>query len=692
MGIQTRRAAAAGGLGLLMLASQPATADDSGSEAGAAAPVFSLGVVEVRGARSPIVTPAESVSAEAIQTWHRDDLSEAISLLPGVHLQNVGQRRERLIAVRGYSSRQVPLFIDGVPVYVPYDGNVDFSRFGVDYVSEIVVGKGLASLLYGPNVLGGAINVISRKPVAPLEISAASQFEQGEAGVTLASRATASVGARHGSWYAHATYAYFESGGYALPDSFKPTANEDGGRRENSGSGDQTIAAKVGYTYRDDDEIALAYYRQDGQKDSPPYAGRAPGVQARFWRWPYWDKQSFYLSTRNGLFGNQATLRTRVYYDTFRNSLSSYDNASYSSFTRPFAFQDSAYSDYTYGGNADVEWRWNPDHATRVAIHGKQDVHRERDAAGLPQERYEDLSGAIAIEHGWRLTERVTITPSYGYSVQRGLRADNVSNGSTTRFPPGRADAQNAQMVLDIAATATGRLTAGFSRKTRFPTIKDRYSFRLGSAIPNAQLAPESAWNYEFGWHERRGRWELDATLFQSDLDDAIENVTIPAGQCSAPNPTCFQLQNVGEQSNRGAELALGWQWFDALKIDAQATLLDRDNRSRPELRQLDTPEQKYRLGLRWTPLTGVTGKFEAQYETRRWSTTDGARYANGYTLLNSFVRYAPGLVPGLGIEAGVRNLADQKYAYQEGFFEPGRTWLLQLDWRLTGRSAGAGQ
>lgn len=690
MGIQTCRAAAMGGLGLLVLASLAVAADDVSPEADTSTPVFSLGVVEVRGARSPILTPADTVSAEDIQTWHRDDLSEAIGLLPGVHLQNVGQRRERLIAVRGFSSRQVPLFIDGVPVYVPYDGNVDFSRFGVDYVSEIVVGKGLASLLYGPNVLGGAINVISRKPVAPLEVRAASQFEQGEAGGTLASRATASIGGRSGAWYAHATYSYFESGGYALPDSFKPTANEDGGRRENSGSGDQTISAKVGYRYGNDDEIALAYYRQDGQKDSPPYAGRAAGVQARFWRWPYWDKQSFYLSTRNGLFDDRANLRTRTYYDTFRNSLSSFDNASYSSFNRPYAFQDSAYSDFTYGGNADFEWRWNPDHATRIAIHGKQDVHRERDAVGQPQERYEDLSGAVAVEHGWRLTERVTITPSYGWSVQRGLRADNLSNGTVTRFPPGRADAQNAQLVLDIAATATGRLTAGFSRKTRFPTIKDRYSFRLGSAIPNAQLAPESAWNYEFGWREQRGRWELEATLFQSDLDDAIENVTIDASRCTAPNPTCFQLQNVGEQRNRGAELAIGWQALATLKLDAQATILDRDNRSRPELRQLDTPEQKYRLGLRWMPLAGVTGKFEGQYETRRWSTTDGARYANGYTLLNSFLRYEPPLVAGLGIEAGVRNLADQKYAYQEGFFEPGRSWLVQLDWRF--RASGAAQ
>ncbi len=34
-----------------------------------------------------------------------------------------------MINVRGYDVRQVPLYIDGIPVYVPYDGYVDFSRF-----------------------------------------------------------------------------------------------------------------------------------------------------------------------------------------------------------------------------------------------------------------------------------------------------------------------------------------------------------------------------------------------------------------------------------------------------------------------------------------------------------------------------------------------------------------------------------
>jgi iron complex outermembrane receptor protein len=132
-----------------------------------------LGMVEVIGTRVPASLPVTTdiVLGETLTTQHRDDLAHALELVPGLTSQNVGQRRERLLALRGFNSRQVPLFIDGVPVYVPYDGNVDLARFGVDYVSEIRVGKGLASLLYGPNIMGGSINVVSRRPTEPLTVS-----------------------------------------------------------------------------------------------------------------------------------------------------------------------------------------------------------------------------------------------------------------------------------------------------------------------------------------------------------------------------------------------------------------------------------------------------------------------------------------------------------------------------------------
>lgn len=646
----------------------------------AASDFFQLGVIEIIGKSEPEPNPllVDTVDAATLKALHRHDLGRALELLPGVTLQNVGQRRERLVSVRGFNSRQVPLFIDGVPVYVPYDGNVDLSRFGVDYVSQITVSKGLASVLYGPNTLGGAINVVSRKPSAPLEGSIEASTEMGESSDSLQTRYVASVGGLRGQWYAHGTASYVDSEGYTLPDDFRPTANEDGAGRENADSRDVVLSAKIGYLSTNGDEYALSLYRQDGDKNVPPYAGTAPGVQARFWQWPYWDKQSIYFTARNEVTPD-GTLRWRIYHDKFRNALDSFDNATYSSFNRPYAFEGSTYDDFTVGGNADFEWRWTDAHTTRTALHLKRDVHREVDEVAAPSERYEDRTYALAIEHGWEVAENVVLTPGYAYTVQDGREAENNVNGTVTPFPTDKADAHNAQLTLAWTLSPETSVLAGVSRKTRFPTIKDRFSFRLGSAVPNPGLGPERAMHYEIGLEQRHAAWGFRAAVFQADLDDAIENVSIAADLCTAPNPTCFQQQNIGEQRNRGFELSVDYSPLATLRFDAQASIVDRDNRSRPELRQTDTPERKYRLGVQWDALRMLTLKADAQHESKRFSTTDGTRVADDFSLVNAFVRYEP--VPQWGIEVGVRNLTDELYAYQEGFYEAGRTWLAQLDY-----------
>lgn len=662
----------------------PIAAFASAAQEAAIAPsdVFQLGVVEVigivEGESNPLL--GDTVDAATLKALHRDDLSEALDLLPGVTMQNVGQRRERLVSVRGFNSRQVPLFIDGVPVYVPYDGNVDLSRFGVDYVSQITVSKGLASVLYGPNTLGGAINVVSRKPGTPLEGSVAASAEVGESSKSLQTRYVASVGGLRGQWYAHATASYVDAEGYTLPDDFKPTANEDGKGRENADSRDVVLSAKIGFLPANGDEYALSLYRQDGDKNVPPYAGSAPGVQTRFWQWPYWDKQSVYFTARNGV-TPAGTLRWRLYYDKFRNALDSFDDATYSSFDRPYAFEGSDYDDFTVGGNGDFEWRWNGINVTRTALHLKQDVHREVDEAGAPEERYEDRSYALAIEHEWHATDSLALTPGYAYTVQDGREAENNVDGTVLPFATDKAHAHNAQLTATWTVADTTSVLAGISRKTRFPTIKDRFSFRMGSAVPNPGLGPERAMHYEIGIEQRYTTWGVRAAVFQADLDDAIENVSIAAGLCTSPNPTCFQQQNIGEQRNRGIDLTFDYKPFETLRFDAQASIVDRDNRSRPELRQTDTPEQKYRLGVQWKALPVLTLKADAQHESKRFSTTDGTRVADDFTLINAFVRYEP--IERWGFELGGRNLTDELYAYQEGFYEAGRTWLAQLDYRF---------
>src|SRR5262249_26783107 len=132
---------------------------------------------------------------------------------------------------------------------------------------------------------------------------------------------------------------------------------------------------------------------------------------------------------------------------------------------------------------------------------------------------------------------------------------------------------------------------------------------------------------------------------------------------------------------NRGIELSADWQPLQTLRFDSQVSFIDRDNRSNPLIRLTDTPKQKYRLAMQWRPHAAWMLKADAQNESKRLSSTDGLRVADSFTLVNAFVRFEP--VERLGIEVGGRNLTDELYAYQEGFFEAGRSWLAQVDYRF---------
>ena len=80
-----------------------------------------------------------------------------------------GQRNEAFINVRGFNQRYVPIFYDGIPLYIPWDGYVDPSQLLTGNISQITLTKGAASTLYGPNTMGGVINIVSMKPQKTFE-------------------------------------------------------------------------------------------------------------------------------------------------------------------------------------------------------------------------------------------------------------------------------------------------------------------------------------------------------------------------------------------------------------------------------------------------------------------------------------------------------------------------------------------
>ena len=355
-------------------------------------------------------------------------------------------RNEKTVTVRGFDSRQVPLYIDGIPVYVPYDGYVDFNRFSTADLAAIQVAKGYSSVAYGANTLGGAINLVSRKPTAPMEGDASVGFGSGSE-----RQVSANVGTNQGLWYLQAGVSSIDSDGFPLSSDFRATATEDGGMRNNAYRKDHKLSFKVGYTpgggdAQFGDEYALSYYKQHGEKGQPP---STHPVGARYWQWPYWNKESVYIVSQTRL-GEAERLKLRLYHDSYDNEITSRTRtaataSSKSSGQGSVSGGRSIYNDRTNGGAVELESFRLAAHSLRFVASYKADEHQELDAKGLRTTWYKDALWTLGAEDSIALNAATQL--SLGVS-RNALRPDAVYSAGNAYTLPGNQSATDLQAGL----------------------------------------------------------------------------------------------------------------------------------------------------------------------------------------------------------------------------------------------------
>lgn len=629
--------------------------------------VFELGEVLIS-----IKTKGDSlnrIDRKTMESQNKMDVSRALNLLPGVTLTASGPRNESMVSVRGFDLRQVPVYMDGIPVYVPYDGYVDLARFTTFDLAKIDVSKGFSSIIYGPNSLGGAINLVSRKPSKKFEFDGAVGLID-----TDGQKSNLNIGSHLGKFYVQGGFSYLDRKSYQMSKDFVPMKNEDGGARDNSYRTDKKASIKIGWTPSKNSEYALGYINQQGEKGNPVYAGsdvkNSLLAKPRYWQWPTWDKESIYFISNTHL-DDKNSFKTRLYYDKFKNLLISYDDATYSTITKPYAFQ-SFYDDYTYGGNVEYETKFIPKNDLKFAVQFKEDIHREHNV-GEPVRRFDDQTITIGLEDIYKVTDNFTVIPGVSYNSRENKQAQDYN--STTKVisdysDAGKSDAINAQIGLFYQLTDAQKLGATVSQKTRFATIKDRYSYGMGTAIPNPDLKPETALNYELNYNVQFfDKINFETALFYSSLTDAILSV-------SNVQPGKSQMQNFGEAEYKGIEAQLSYMPIQTLNISANYTYLERKNITDSTIHFTNVPNTKVIGTVEYSPLKLLKLIANTEFNSSRYSTSYGTTVPD-YTLLNGFV--SSKFSKYLSVDAGVNNIFDRNYSLVEGYPEEGRNFFVTL-------------
>jgi iron complex outermembrane receptor protein len=132
---------------------------------------FELDPVVVTGSRIPhrLSNTAKSISIitkEEINSMPAADIADILKLANGVDVRRRGPYGVQAdIGIRGSSYEQTLILVDGISVNDPQTGHHNMNLpVNLDDIERIEILKGPAATVYGPNAMGGVVNIITRDP------------------------------------------------------------------------------------------------------------------------------------------------------------------------------------------------------------------------------------------------------------------------------------------------------------------------------------------------------------------------------------------------------------------------------------------------------------------------------------------------------------------------------------------------
>ncbi len=599
------------------------------------------------------LTPLLEINTRAIRRTDITEVSQALNLVPSLNL-SVSAKNEKTFRLRGIDQRQISVFLDGIPISIPYNGMVDLSQFSEDNIAKIRVASGISSVLFGTNNIGGSVNIITEEP--SVSGKAKIRLETAPYGHFYAS---ASLGKSFHRLMYLVSFAYNNASDFVLSQNSPPMPNENGNRRDHSSFRKMNGFAKIRYAINDHHLVGLHLGWVNNRFDVPP---NAVSQRPRYWKFPEWNRYLIGLNTYHTF--KYLFLRSTVYLDKYQNTLKSYDDASYSSQSKRYAFT-STYDDYSLGINLFPEIRFFPFGKTSGLLAFKKDVHREQSNGGAFEE-YSMQTVSAGLEQNMRYSRYGSFQIAGDIDYLKPLKAQNYNVRDALFLA-------NGQISFNYSPHKFWTLHLASARKSRFPTLKELYSQYLGRSVANPNLKPEYGLNNEIGLHFGHHPFNADWTVFYNRLSRLIVPVVI--------GKRLTQMQNIGRADFYGTELFFRHHG-QRIEWLGHYTYLQARNRSkqRTSSHLQYRPEHSFFLMFNYnvTPAwnleaewQGMAGQYYQNPDNLRW------QKLNDYFLLNARIQFNRNRM--LKFYVRVNNIFDRFYFSEWGVPMPGRQIILGL-------------
>jgi len=102
------------------------------------------------------------VGRAQIDSLHPESTADLLESIEGVHVERTGPSGHAQVRIRGGAPHQVLVLLDGQRLNSAGDGTADLNSIPLAMVDHIKLHKGGASAQFGPDALGGVVNIVTQ--------------------------------------------------------------------------------------------------------------------------------------------------------------------------------------------------------------------------------------------------------------------------------------------------------------------------------------------------------------------------------------------------------------------------------------------------------------------------------------------------------------------------------------------------
>jgi iron complex outermembrane recepter protein len=636
--------------------------------------------VSVVGGSSAVV-----VNAAELRSSPAPMLEEALRESPFVHVRQ-NSRGEMEISVRGSDSRQASVMLDGVPITLGWDHRTDPSLVPITGAQEIVIVRGLGSLLNGPNTLGGSIEVSHADAAGEVggRVWAGGGFDENSA-LTTSLGGLYRSNALGGVLSIQGGGAFRQRDGFSLPGGATDSSAVDG-LRTNSDLRHLDGFGSLRWSNARGSSVGLTVSAFDAERGVPPEEHIAA---PRLWRYPYHKRVVSALSASTGRLGTplgEATIDVGGGYNDGSLKIESYSARDYQTVTG-----EELGEERTLNGRVLLTHTLPANALLRAAFTSADVRYTETLTPGV-NDKYRQKLMSVGGELEAPLGARTTLAGGVVYD-----RTETPETGGRTPAQePFNSMGWRAGLVHTLSDA--WRLHASASQRSRFPALRELYSGALNRFMPNPDLEPETLLGYEAGIAVSRAlgpipQATVEVTGFRHNLDDAVVRITLPAPDRRFQRINRDRIESTGVEVLAGFAFGLDRSRAVTLNADAliqRIEIFDVTLAGQPKRHAENNPETRgtielgvpLPLGLRAAGNSRYTGtQFCLNADTGTEMELD-RQVEHDVVLERSFNVNGRGVFRSLRALLALDNVTDETVYDQCGLTQPGRTLRLMFTLR----------